>query len=154
MVPSNTPGGISQLQRINIAAPSSTLSNSISTIESTDSQVVLTNGGNHHQAGLGHLETQFQGNNPTDTSSSIGIELEQNEINSQIDENQIQDETGDDEEEGAQVADCEEEEEEEEEPLYVNAKQYNRILKRRIARAKLENDGRIPKIRQVPYGSP
>lgn len=37
----------------------------------------------------------------------------------------------------------------EEEPLYVNAKQYNRILKRRIARAKLENEGRIPKNRQV-----
>lgn len=35
----------------------------------------------------------------------------------------------------------------EEEPLYVNAKQYHRILKRRIARAKLEQDGRIPKER-------
>lgn len=37
----------------------------------------------------------------------------------------------------------------EEEPLYVNAKQYNRILKRRQARNKLENDGRIPKVRMV-----
>ena len=37
----------------------------------------------------------------------------------------------------------------EEEPLYVNAKQYHRILKRRQARAKLENDGRIPKERRV-----
>lgn len=37
----------------------------------------------------------------------------------------------------------------EEEPLYVNAKQYNRIMKRRVARAKLENDGRIPRIRKV-----
>uniref|UniRef100_A0A0A9ZII9 Nuclear transcription factor Y subunit n=1 Tax=Lygus hesperus TaxID=30085 RepID=A0A0A9ZII9_LYGHE len=36
----------------------------------------------------------------------------------------------------------------EEEPLYVNAKQYKRILKRRQARAKLEADGRIPKLRQ------
>uniref|UniRef100_A0A914X8M4 Nuclear transcription factor Y subunit n=1 Tax=Plectus sambesii TaxID=2011161 RepID=A0A914X8M4_9BILA len=36
-----------------------------------------------------------------------------------------------------------------EEPLYVNAKQYHRILKRRAARAKLEQDGRIPKQRQV-----
>ncbi|KAI2800533.1 hypothetical protein BLOT_011920 [Blomia tropicalis] len=36
----------------------------------------------------------------------------------------------------------------EEEPLYVNAKQYNRIIKRRLARAKLEQEGRIPKVRR------
>lgn len=35
-----------------------------------------------------------------------------------------------------------------EEPLYVNAKQYNRIIKRRLARAKLEQQGRIPKERR------
>jgi nuclear transcription factor Y alpha len=39
----------------------------------------------------------------------------------------------------------------EEEPLYVNAKQYNRILKRRLARAKLENEGRIPKVRMKTF---
>ena len=39
----------------------------------------------------------------------------------------------------------------EEEPLYVNAKQYNRIMKRRMARAKLENEGRIPRIRKVLF---
>ncbi|ORZ26759.1 CCAAT-binding transcription factor (CBF-B/NF-YA) subunit B-domain-containing protein [Lobosporangium transversale] len=37
-----------------------------------------------------------------------------------------------------------------EEPLYVNAKQYHRILKRRAARAKLEELNRIAKIRK-PY---
>ena len=39
--------------------------------------------------------------------------------------------------------------EQEEEPLYVNAKQYNRILKRRLARNKLEHEGLLPKNRQV-----
>uniref|UniRef100_A0A915NXP2 Nuclear transcription factor Y subunit n=1 Tax=Meloidogyne floridensis TaxID=298350 RepID=A0A915NXP2_9BILA len=34
------------------------------------------------------------------------------------------------------------------EPIYVNEKQYNRILKRRAARAKLEMEGRIPKERR------
>ncbi|PAV55811.1 hypothetical protein WR25_07153 isoform C [Diploscapter pachys] len=35
------------------------------------------------------------------------------------------------------------------EPIYVNAKQYHRIMKRREARAKLEREGRIPKKRSV-----
>ncbi|XP_015363441.1 PREDICTED: nuclear transcription factor Y subunit alpha-like [Diuraphis noxia] len=36
----------------------------------------------------------------------------------------------------------------EEPPLYVNPKQYNRIMKRRQARSKLEAEGKIPKTRQ------
>jgi nuclear transcription factor Y alpha len=49
-------------------------------------------------------------------------------------------------------ATCDDEDDQaEEEPLYVNAKQYNRILKRRLARAKLENEGRIPKVRMKTF---
>ena len=37
----------------------------------------------------------------------------------------------------------------EEEPLYVNAKQYHRILKRRQARARMEAQNKIARARKV-----
>ncbi len=40
-----------------------------------------------------------------------------------------------------------------EEPLYVNAKQYHRILKRRAARARLEELHRLSKERKVCFGT-
>ena len=42
-----------------------------------------------------------------------------------------------------------EDDEQDEEPLYVNAKQYHRILKRRAARARLEEMNRVVKERKV-----
>lgn len=40
------------------------------------------------------------------------------------------------------------------EPLYVNAKQYFRILKRRVARARLEEVHRLSRQRKVPLLPP
>jgi len=40
-----------------------------------------------------------------------------------------------------------------EEPLYVNAKQYHRILKRRIARQRLEELNRLSRSRKVSLGT-
>lgn len=54
---------------------------------------------------------------------------------------ELQDERQEGEEQGADV--------DNEEPLYVNAKQYHRILKRRMARARLEELNRLVRSRKV-----
>lgn len=147
MVPASGPNGIAQLQRINIAttaatttAPTTTGSTSSSSSLSPP-QIILTNG-HHHQNPLEGLSSGLSG--LIDETGASGL----------VDETPNEEETGEagGVEEGQEVREDEEgEEEEEEEPLYVNAKQYNRILKRRMARAKLESEGRIPKIRQVLF---
>lgn len=131
MVPASGTNGVAQLQRVNLTA-ASTASGSTS----SSTPIVITNGS--------HIDTSSPSSSLTTTTTGGGIELlsDQHDLTSVGDENQHADETGGDGEAAAG-------DDEEEEPLYVNAKQYNRILKRRIARAKLESEGRIPKIRQV-----
>jgi TATA-binding protein-associated factor Taf7 len=58
-------------------------------------------------------------------------------------------ENGDGDEDGG----GEEDELDNEEPLYVNAKQYHRILKRRLARARLEELNRLSRSRKVSISS-
>lgn len=147
MVPSNGSSGIAQLQRINIATtalPTNTVP-SISSSTPSAPQVVITNGGHHTT--LPTLNTSLPGNSISDPNAGIDLVGDQNELNGPTDDNQLLEEA----ETLGDAEDGENEGDEEEEPLYVNAKQYNRILKRRIARAKLESEGRIPKIRQVCF---
>lgn len=62
---------------------------------------------------------------------------------------QVKEETQDEQQEGdAQGVD----DMDSEEPLYVNAKQYHRILKRRMARARLEELNRLVRSRKVCIG--
>lgn len=152
---SSSNGGIAQLQRLNFATPTTTTT---STNGHQNTPIVITNGsGGHHHHHHGSSTNGDSSSSPStsvtaaqhddliaavaasvtsdaDLGGGVGDELENNI--EQQEEHVVGEADGG-------------EDEEEEEPLYVNAKQYNRILKRRLARAKLESEGRIPKIRQV-----
>jgi len=158
MVPSSN-GGIAQLQRLNFATPTTTTT---STNGHQNTPIVITNGsGGHHHHHHGSSTNGDASSSPStsvtaahhddliaavaasvtsdaDLGGGVGDELA-NENNIEQQEEHVVGEA-----DGG-------EDEEEEEPLYVNAKQYNRILKRRLARAKLESEGRIPKIRQRKF---
>lgn len=63
-----------------------------------------------------------------------------------------EEEKGEEDEEGEEDGGGEGEDElDNEEPLYVNAKQYHRILKRRLARARLEELNRLSRSRKVSH---
>jgi len=91
----------------------------------------------YHYSGQSSTQSHSPSHSPPPISYDNGQYLDQ-DVNGQADYSQQQDPNQDQD----QPLD--------EEPLYVNAKQYHRILKRRAARARLEELGRLSRQRK-PY---
>jgi nuclear transcription factor Y alpha len=121
--------GLAQLQRINFTSPTASTSTNASTAATVTSDASNANGSSPPSNTNGHGVSVNNGILQTSSNSCWADNNNSSAANTPTSDG----ENG------------------EEEPLYVNAKQYNRILKRRIARAKLESEGRIPKIRQKKF---
>ena len=124
VMPNNNTNALGQVQRVNIAGGSGVNTNTIQTINSNGNGLNISL---NNDAGIVN-------SNPSIHSPQQDTMVQQQQTltsghNSPASDDDLA----------------------EEEPLYVNAKQYNRILKRRLARAKLENEGRIPKVRQKTF---
>ena len=137
MVPSGQNGNMAQLQRVSFDPTTQQLTNLSNGLMMSPTSAGIMNG----HSSSSDLQASGQMTIPTPNTPPSGNAATAGCLTTTS--------TG----ENSQASEEVEEEEEEEEPLYVNAKQYNRILKRRLARAKLESEGRIPKIRQVAYFS-
>lgn len=103
-----------------------------------------------HQASAAHVLSNLSGL-PRLEPPEPDEEAEEPEEEEEEDEDEDGDEYKDDEweAEGKKEVVVEMGERGEDEPLYVNAKQYHRILKRRVARARLEEMGRLSRQRKV-----
>lgn len=123
VVPSNS-NGLGQIQRVNLSSGNSGAGTAVASSSSSTSGGVVTSVNINSTATVSPSSVNA---NTCSPGSGGGVS------------SSIQQSTGADTPTSEDMG--------EEEPLYVNAKQYNRILKRRLARAKLENEGRIPKVR-------
>lgn len=85
----------------------------------------------------------------------LGADVKDNGVGDGGGEDELDDEDEDRNEgdEGEEDGGVEDDELDNEEPLYVNAKQYHRILKRRLARARLEELNRLSRSRKVSLSS-
>lgn len=165
MVPSSN-GGIAQLQRLNFATPTASSTNG-----HQNTPIVISNGSgghhhHHHHGSNGDASSSSPSTSVVTTAhhhddliaavaASVTSDADLGGVGGGGGGDELANENNIEQQEEHVVGEADggvgEEEEEEEEPLYVNAKQYNRILKRRLARAKLESEGRIPKIRQRKF---